>query len=104
MDAVILFVIGMMILMLACFLAGFVLCAWLNNEAITGTPRRNFIRSLFGWCPHCGRWLCWGVKRRRQNTAYEDEESNYITVCRECFDEIQALWDERWIEYYSSRL
>lgn len=97
-------ILFLLLALFAGFLAGFILCAVLNNEALTGTPRPNFLRTLFGWCPQCGRWLCLGVKRRRQNTAYEDEESNFITTCRECFDEVQALWDERWHEYWSSRL
>lgn len=84
------------------FLMGFALCAAMNNAAMTG--RQNFIHAVFGYCPQCGRWFCRGVKRRRQNTAYEDEESNYITVCRKCYDEVQALWAEKWEEYWSSCL
>ena len=57
------------------------------------------------------RWFCQGcnrfrgtIERRRQNTMYEDDESNYVTCCAECFEEIEAYWQERWDEYYSGRL
>ncbi len=61
---------------------------------------RNWFQKLFGFCPGCGRWFRFGVKRRRQNTAYADVESNYVTVCPECFDEIQELWAELWASIY----
>ena len=63
---------------------------------------RSWFQRLFGYCPHCEQWFRSGVKRRRQNTAYVDEESNYITTCIDCYDEIQALWAEMWDEYYKS--
>lgn len=66
--------------------------------------KRNLFEKIFGYCPMCGCWFCRGVKRRRQNTAYEDEESNYVTVCPTCFEEIEEYWDERWADYNSSRL
>lgn len=44
------------------------------------------------------------VERRHQNTAYVDEESNWLTSCKECFDEAEEYWAERWAEYYGSRL
>ena len=57
------------------------------------------------------RWFCSGcnrfkltIERRRQNTMYEDDESNYVTCCAECFEEIEAYWQERWDEYNSGRL
>lgn len=96
------YILFLLIALFLGFLAGFILCARMTNEALMGKPRRNFIRAVFGWCPRCQRWLCRGVKRRRQNTAYQDEESNYITVCRECFDEVEEYWDERWKEYHNS--
>lgn len=34
---------------------------------------------------------------------YEDEESNFVTCCIECFAEIEDDWAERWEEYYGSR-
>ena len=102
MGANIMFVIGVLILMLVCFLAGFGLCAKMHNDMRAGEYRRNIIHELFSWCPHCMMWFQDGVKRRRQNTAYEDEESNFVVACKNCFDEIQEQWAERWDEYYSS--
>ena len=101
MCANIMFVIGALIVMLACFLAGFGLCAKLTNDAISG-GRTNWLHNLFGWCPHCMMWFQDGVKRRRQNTAYEDDESNFVVACKNCFEEIQEYWAERWAEYHSS--
>ena len=40
-------------------------------------------------------------KRRRQNTAYVDDELNYVFACDKCFEEIQEYWKERWSEYWS---
>jgi len=37
--------------------------------------------------------------RRRQNTAYNDEESNYATLCAEHHAESDEYWEERWHEY-----
>lgn len=54
-------------------------------------------------CSCCGRWRR-DIKRRRQNTEYADEESNYITVCMECYEQIVDYWNERWEEYWASRL
>ena len=44
------------------------------------------------------------VERRRQNTAYVNEESNWVTTCAECFEEIEEHWAEQWREYYRDRL
>ncbi len=52
-------------------------------------------------CECCG---CSGAKRRRQNTAYVNKESNYATLCDSCQKEADAYWEERWQEYYSGRL
>ena len=55
------------------------------------------------WCPGCKRFTS-TIERRRQNTLYPDDESNHVTCCSECFDEVQAYWEERWDEYNSGRL
>jgi hypothetical protein len=34
--------------------------------------------------------------RRRQNTAYMDEEDNYVHMCDRCFEQLQEYWDEMW--------
>lgn len=54
-------------------------------------------------CPICGS-LSDSVARRHRNTAYVDEESNYLTACRECQDRDDEYFAERWAEYYSGRL
>lgn len=42
--------------------------------------------------------------RRRQNTAYDDDESNFNTLCEDCQEEADKYWDERWADYYSGCL
>jgi len=41
------------------------------------------------------------VKRRRQRTAYADDDRNWATLCDECQEEADKMWQERWDEYYS---
>lgn len=63
----------------------------------------HFIQKFFGYCPMCNRWFVY-PKRRQMNTQYEDEESNYIKVCKDCFEDVESYWQERWDEYNSGRL
>lgn len=42
------------------------------------------------------------VERREQNTRYVKEEMNFVTSCKECFDEIQEFWKEQWEDYYAN--
>jgi coenzyme F420-reducing hydrogenase beta subunit len=51
-------------------------------------------------CQHCGSAT---AVRRRQNTMYEDEESNFATLCVECQDEADEHWQDMWNDYYSSQ-
>lgn len=52
-----------------------------------------------------GTSTCTGtVEKRRQNTQYENDESNWVVACEFHFEEIQAYWAERWAEYWSSVL
>ena len=53
-------------------------------------------------CPMC-ELLMPDVERRRQNTAYVDDEMNYVRVCLECFLEIQEHWKDAWEDYYGGR-
>jgi hypothetical protein len=39
--------------------------------------------------------------RRRQDTAYDDEESNFATLCAGHHAENDEYWAERWHEYWS---
>lgn len=51
-------------------------------------------------CPQCKK-QCHTVKRRKRNTAFNDDENNYIEVCFECWQEDCQYWDERWNDYWS---
>lgn len=48
----------------------------------------------------CGRI----AKRRRQNTQYVDEESNWVIMCDECFAENEEYWAGMWADYYRNCL
>lgn len=82
MGANIMYVIGVLILMLVCFLAGFCRCAKLVNESVETWDRGGFIRKLFGWCPHCGRWFRDDVRDRGRG----------IKMCRECAFNSEMRW------------
>lgn len=45
-----------------------------------------------------------GARRRRQNTAYCEDERNYIIACDKCAEEINEHWDDQWAEYWSGCL
>jgi hypothetical protein len=62
----------------------------------------SWVEKLFGHCEMCDRWLVY-PKRRHMNTMYVDEESNYITVCADCFYYVEEILDERWSEYNNMR-
>ena len=51
----------------------------------------------------CNRCQCCDdtVYKRSQNTAYNDEESNYAVLCSECQVEADAMWQDQWDEYYA---
>lgn len=53
--------------------------------------KRTLFEKIFGYCRACDRWFCPGVRRRPFNAEYADEGCNHITVCRECYDEIQDV-------------
>lgn len=48
-------------------------------------------------CFKFGRW-------ERQNTAYTDEESNWVFLCDECHKYNDEYWADMWSNYWSSRL
>ena len=35
-------------------------------------------------------------KRRRQNTAYTDDELNFVYLCDKCFELNEAYWEKMW--------
>lgn len=52
--------------------------------------------------PYCPKFS--KAKFRGQNTMYENNLSNYNFLCRECHEEVDAMWQEMWDEYNSGRL
>lgn len=48
-------------------------------------------------CERCGEH---GAERYRQNTQYENDESNFTTLCPGCREENDEYWAERWSEIY----
>lgn len=52
-------------------------------------------------CDKCGQY---GAAKNRQNTAYEDDEKNYATLCDICQTEEDEHWKYMWADYWSSRL
>jgi hypothetical protein len=43
-------------------------------------------------------------KLERQNTSYNDEDSNWSTFCIDHQKEVDEHWDEMWKDYWSGRL
>lgn len=54
-----------------------------------------------GECECCGDP---GGVRYRQNTMYNDDERNFVTLCPECRIENDEHWEEMWKEYYRGLL
>lgn len=44
------------------------------------------------------------VERRRTNTAYVKEESNFIESYKECYDEACEHYADLWAQYYADYL
>ena len=49
---------------------------------------------LFGFCGCCETWFNKDIKRRRLNTEYANDESNYMTSCKYCYDEQCSYYQE----------
>ncbi len=41
------------------------------------------------------------VRKRRQHTAYVDDDRNWVIICDECNVENEKYWKEQWAEYYA---
>ena len=54
-------------------------------------------------CPCCEKPNDGTVALRRENTAYCEDINNWLISCRDCFDERDEYWNERWEDYYASR-
>lgn len=65
----------------------------------------NKLLQLFGWkvCPGCGR-MSRSVERRRLNTQYVDDDSNYLTSCCDCYDDMYEHYRDLWQSYYGDSL
>lgn len=59
---------------------------------------------LFGYCPYCNTWFNKDIDRRRLNTEYQDDASNHMTSCEDCYDEMCEYYDDLWKDYYASIL
>lgn len=44
------------------------------------------------------------ARRQRQNTAYVDDEHNWIVMCPECAEANAEYWEDMWRDYYAGRL
>jgi hypothetical protein len=44
------------------------------------------------------------IQRRRLNTMYHDEESNWLTSCLTCYDDAISYYAELWEQFYGSRI
>jgi hypothetical protein len=54
------------------------------------------------WCEYCQE--CHDeskIQRRRLNTAYYEDELNYMTSCEEVYKEAIEYYRELWSDYYS---
>jgi hypothetical protein len=66
----------------------------------------NKLLEHFGlyYCDYCRKiHLKKDIKRRRFCTLYANEEQNWITSCKEQFEEYNSNYQDMWDEYYSSR-
>jgi len=54
-----------------------------------------------GWFGPCTNM---NATRIRMETAYEDEERNWRTLCPECQKACDAHWEEMWAEVYGGIL
>ena len=60
---------------------------------------KDVFKKLLGYCEHCNSYFKY-PKRYRMNTNYEDEESNYTILCKDCEAECDTYWEEQWRDVY----
>lgn len=58
--------------------------------------------STYRECPCCGE-LRPDVEVRRRNTAYVDDDLNYLESCLLCYEGDCQYFDELWAMYWSDR-
>lgn len=55
-------------------------------------------------CPVCQGRVIGGIVEWHRNTAYCDDESNYLTCCFTCITLDDEYYEEMWKEYYLSQV
>ena len=65
-----------------------------NGSKPTGIPCQ-------GWEGPCGSR---NATRQRQNTAYADDNQNWVTLCPSCMKANAEHWADMWADYYSGCL
>lgn len=63
----------------------------------------KFFAKWWSECSYCKK-IDGTVEKRRCNSQYADDESNWMTSCLECFEEKKEILQEMWEEYYAGRL
>lgn len=58
----------------------------------------------FRWFRRCQRCGCRGAQHYHQGSAYVNEASNWVSLCRPCSDENDTYWNDMWADYYSGCL
>lgn len=48
---------------------------------------KNTFKKIFGYCEYCRKYFKY-PKRRELNTAYVNEEDNWMCSCKGCYDEV----------------
>lgn len=56
-------------------------------------------KKIFGYCEYCRKYFKY-PKRRELNTAYVNEEDNWMCSCKGCYDEVVDYYKELWENYY----
>lgn len=64
--------------------------------------KSKFLSKILGLCPRHGLFLY--PKRFRMNSAYVDEEANYMVGCKYCKEEAYEYYQELWDNFYSGCL
>lgn len=49
-------------------------------------------------CPCCQRFML--IRKRRLNTAYVNDESNWMISCDNCYEEAVEYYSDLWDMYY----
>lgn len=58
---------------------------------------------FLGTCPNYPIYQPRPLAKRRMNTRYDKEKSNWITCCAECYENIVEYYNDLWSEYYNSQ-